>query len=67
MPLLPFLLFSSAGSLLWTGALTAAGFLLKAQYGRVADYVDPVSKGVLILIVAVYLYRVVTHPSQKQG
>ena len=65
MPMLPFLAYSTAGSLLWTGVLTAAGYVLKAQYELVADYIDPVSKGVLILIAAGYLYRLVTHPAQK--
>ncbi|WP_334188898.1 DedA family protein [Noviherbaspirillum sp.] len=65
MHMAPFLAFSIAGSLLWTGVLTAAGYVLNSQYERVAEYLDPVSKGVLILIVGIYVYRLVTHPAQR--
>ena len=55
-----FLLYSGIGSLAWSGLLTAAGFLLENNYKEVAKYVDPVSKGVLGLMLAWYLYRVIT-------
>jgi membrane protein DedA with SNARE-associated domain/uncharacterized membrane protein YkvA (DUF1232 family) len=58
MKLLPFLLYSSIGTLAWTGALTAAGFLLESEYRRVGGYVDQVSKVVIGLIVLLYLWRV---------
>ncbi|WP_151639306.1 DedA family protein [Noviherbaspirillum aerium] len=61
MSLVRFLLYSTAGSMIWTGLLTAAGVALKDQYEMVATYVDPVTKTVLGLIVAVYLYRLVTY------
>lgn len=60
MPMAQFLLYSTIGSLIWTGILTAAGYLLESQYERVSQYVDPVSKGILILLVGWYLYRVAT-------
>jgi membrane protein DedA with SNARE-associated domain len=60
MPMAQFLLYSTIGSLIWTGILTAAGYLLESQYDRVSQYVDPVSKGILILLVGWYLYRVAT-------
>lgn len=55
-----FLAWTLLGSAIWTGLLTAAGFLLSANYGRVADVIDPVSKLVVAAVVLVYLYRVVT-------
>jgi membrane protein DedA with SNARE-associated domain len=60
MSLGQFLLYSSIGSLAWTGLLTAAGFLLENKYQEVSKYVDPVSKVVLGAMLAWYLYRVVT-------
>ncbi len=66
MPLLPFLGFSIAGSVLWTGFLTAAGYLLEANYSAVEKYVDPVSKGIVGFIVAAYVYRLVTHRTQSR-
>lgn len=65
MPLPQFLLYSTVGSLIWTGILTAAGYLLESQYERVADYVDPVSKVVLFGLLGWYLYRVATFKSRK--
>ncbi len=60
MSLGQFLLYSSIGSLAWTGLLTAAGFLLENNYKDVAKYVDPVSKTVLGAMLAWYLYRLIT-------
>lgn len=58
MPLLPFLLYSSIGTLAWTAALTAAGFLLESEYRQVSGYVDQVSKIIIGLIVLLYVWRV---------
>jgi len=59
MPLVPFLLYSTAGTVVWTGALTASGFLLKENYTIVGDYLDRASKSIIGLIVLTYLYRLV--------
>jgi membrane protein DedA with SNARE-associated domain/uncharacterized membrane protein YkvA (DUF1232 family) len=59
MPLLPFLLYSTIGTLAWTAALTAAGFLLEAEYQRVSGYLDQVSKIIMGLIVLLYVWRVI--------
>ncbi|ABL71933.1 MULTISPECIES: DedA family protein [Paracoccus] len=60
MPMWKFLLYTVIGSALWTGVLTFAGLMLHENYALVADYVDPLSKLVVIAVVAIYLYRVVT-------
>ena len=65
MPLGQFLLYSTIGSLVWTGILTGAGYLLESQYERVAEYVDPVSKAVLAGLVLWYVYRVITWKPAK--
>ena len=65
MPLLPFLAYSTVGSLIWTGLLVAAGYMLESQYTVVADYVDPVSKGIVIFVCASYLYRLVRGSQRK--
>lgn len=65
MPMPVFLGYSMAGSLIWTGLLAASGFVLQAQYARVADYVDPVSKGVVAMIVGGYLYRLIRQSYKK--
>lgn len=60
MPLWKFLFYTVIGSALWTGALTFAGLLLHENYALVADWVDPMSKLVVVTVVAVYVYRVIT-------
>jgi len=61
MTLGPFLLFSALGTTIWTTILTMLGYLLESEYSKVADYVDPISHGVVGLLVILYLYRVITH------
>lgn len=65
MPLIPFLAYSTAGTIVWTGALAVGGFLLEGQYERVAAYVDPVSTTVVVAIVAFYIYRLVTYRRRR--
>ena len=67
MSMVQFLLFSTIGSLIWTGILTGAGYALESQYERVAQYVDPVSKAVLIGLLGWYLYRVATFKSRSKA
>ena len=59
MPLASFLLYSAAGTILWTGLLAAGGYFLENQYDKVAHWMNPVSNLVIGLIVLGYLYRVV--------
>ncbi|MGF6272487.1 membrane protein DedA with SNARE-associated domain [Massilia sp. UYP11] len=67
MPMGQFLLYSTVGSLVWTGILTGAGYMLESQYERVAQYVDPVSKAVLIGLLGWYLYRVATFKKRAKA
>ena len=60
MPLLPFLVYSGLGTVLWTAFLAGAGYLLQDQYQSIANRVSPVANVVFGLIVLAYLYRVVT-------
>lgn len=59
MPIVLFLIYSTLGSLIWTALLALAGFLLESQYDRVATYLDPVSTGVVVMFVLIYLYRLI--------
>jgi membrane protein DedA with SNARE-associated domain len=60
MRLLPFLIYSGIGTLAWTTLLGVAGFLLEAQYQRVAGWLDPVSYVVVDVLAVGYVYRVAT-------
>lgn len=65
MPMLPFLAYSTIGSLIWTALLAVTGYLLQSQYEEVEHYMDPVSKGVLLLVIAVYVYRFIRFKPQQ--
>lgn len=54
-----FLLWSAAGSLVWSGMLTYVGFQLGDRYQAATGLIDWISKGILGAIVAWYLWRVV--------
>jgi len=66
MPLLPFLLYSFFGSLVWISALAFFGFLLSNHYEMVEDYLNPVSNLVVLSIVGIYLYRFVTFKGDEE-
>ncbi|HEX9906285.1 MAG TPA: DedA family protein [Propylenella sp.] len=60
MPIGRFLLFSGIGTLVWTTLLASIGYGLGGEYRRIERWVDPISTGVLVLIAAIYLWRVAT-------
>ena len=56
MPMAPFLIWTTAGSLIWTLLLTIAGMVLGEGYARAADWIEPVSQlikyGLVIAVIA---------------
>lgn len=61
---LRFLLLSTIGSAVWTGALAYAGFVFGANYGRITGIVEPIGTGIFIMAIAIYLFRVATFKAQ---
>ncbi len=59
MPLLPFLLFSSIGTILWVTFLTSAGYFLGNNYELVDQYLAPVSKIVAVTLVIAFIIWIV--------
>jgi membrane protein DedA with SNARE-associated domain len=53
MPLTPFLIWTTVGSLLWTLFLTLAGMALGESYSQVEAWIEPVSRMVKVLLVVV--------------
>lgn len=51
MPLFPFLVYSTIGTIGWVSLLTYAGYLLGSNYKLVENYIDIISKVVVILMV----------------
>lgn len=60
MPWRRFLFYSSIGTAAWTALLALLGYALGSQYERVNAWIDPISYVVVALIVAIYIWRVVT-------
>ncbi|WP_216369783.1 DedA family protein [Ramlibacter montanisoli] len=69
MRLVPFVLWTLAGSVLWSSLLTLAGYLLESQYERIGKWLNPVATGIFAIIAIWYLVRVLRHPSaaRRQG
>lgn len=65
MPLAPFLLYTTAGSLLWSGGLAALGWWLGAQHERVQGWIEPVSWAVVAAILGAYLWRLARHGARR--
>ena len=55
MPFVPFLIWTTAGSLIWTLLLTLAGFGLGEAYSNVEVWLDPVAKVIKVLLVLAVL------------
>ena len=55
MPFVPFLIWTTAGSLIWTLLLTLAGYGLGEAYTNVEVWLDPVAKVIKVLLVLAVL------------
>ena len=65
MPLGKFIPLTLAGTLFWEGALAFLGYRLGEQYQQIEKYLNPVTTGILVLLVAYYLYRVATFRPER--
>jgi membrane protein DedA with SNARE-associated domain len=55
MPFVPFLIWTTAGSLIWTLLLTLAGLSLGEGYTNVEHWIEPVAKLIKVLLVVAVL------------
>lgn len=67
MQLTRFLFYTSLGTFVWTSILTMAGYALGSRYTDIEGWLLPLSNSVIAVIVAVYLYRVITYGRRKRG
>ena len=65
MPLLPFLLYTGLGSLLWTAALTISGSLLEAQFAKVEMWINPVTNVLLGGLLVLYVWRLLRPKAER--
>jgi membrane protein DedA with SNARE-associated domain len=59
MPVAQFLLYTTAGSVVWNTALVMAGRALGSQYELVAEYSDYLNYAVIAVLVALLAWLVV--------
>lgn len=59
MPLTPFVIYSTIGTLLWILFLTLAGYLLGDHYKLVEEYIGPISKIALLSVIILFIIWVV--------
>tara|TARA_R110002020_G_scaffold98861_14_gene235106 strand:- start:1904 stop:2212 length:309 start_codon:yes stop_codon:yes gene_type:complete len=65
MPILPFLIYTGLGSLVWTTALTVSGYILKAQFAKVEVLINPVTNILLLALLALYIWRLIRPKAVK--
>ena len=57
MGLMRFLLWSTAGTVVWTSLLTSLGYVLGSRFDEVDKWLQPVSLAIVALAIGGYLYR----------
>lgn len=65
MPFLPFVFATAVGTCLWTGMLATAGYLLGENYRLIEGWIEPLSNGVVVVALSVYVYRVATFKNKQ--
>lgn len=66
MPLLPFLVYSTFGTLLWVGLLTYAGYILGSNYPLIERFIDPISKLVLLVLIISPIWWIFRHKVSRR-
>ncbi len=68
MPLTPFLIWTTAGSLIWTLFLTLAGFYLGDGYNNIEEWLRPFSsffKIIILLLISTALFSIIYKTLRK--
>jgi membrane protein DedA with SNARE-associated domain len=61
MPLPKFLVYSAAGTVIWTALLTVAGYWVGASFGNISKPIGIFANTVLVAAAVYYVYRFVTY------
>ena len=59
MPLFPYLIYSTLGSIFWVTFLTGAGYIFGANYELVGKHMKPFSIFVLIVVISSVIYWII--------
>ena len=56
-----FLIYTTVGMAFWTTILASMGYFLRSNFGKVEEYLNPISIAVVGGLIVFYIYRVFTH------
>lgn len=65
MSLSRFLFYSLLGTTIWTAVLALAGYALGRAYADAAKWIDPIATAIMVLLVALYIYRFFTFDRRR--
>jgi membrane protein DedA with SNARE-associated domain len=68
MRFVDFLLWSAAGTVVWSAALAAIGLVLDSRHDQVAQWLNPVTTAILVTVLLTWIWRVVRFsPDDHRG
>ncbi|MCD6023243.1 MAG: alkaline phosphatase [Fibrobacteria bacterium] len=67
MGLVPFLMWTTAGSALWTAILAGTGYVLGSRFRAIDKVLDPLAWVAFGVLAAWYLVRILRHPGTRAG
>jgi membrane protein DedA with SNARE-associated domain len=67
MPRGRFILYTAAGSAVWNTMLVGVGYWLGANFETIEEWIAPAVTAILVLIVALYVWRVLTWKPRNNG
>jgi membrane protein DedA with SNARE-associated domain len=62
-----FFIASTIGTAGWTAFLAGVGYKLGEHAGRVNDVIGPIANAILLLLVAIYVWRLITHKGDPES
>ncbi|WP_424810659.1 DedA family protein [Roseococcus sp. YIM B11640] len=57
MPRLTFYGWTALGTTIWVGALTMVGYILEEGYNQLEPWIDPIGKGLIVLVGVLFLWQ----------
>lgn len=67
MPRFTFYAWTTVGTAIWVGALTIVGYILEEGYNRLEPWIDPIGKGLIVLVGVLFLIQIFRIWRRKDG
>jgi membrane protein DedA with SNARE-associated domain len=67
MPRATFYAWTTLGTTIWVGALTIVGYILKEGYDQLEPWIDPIGKGLVVLVGVLFLWQLWRIWRRKNG